>query len=311
MGRLVLEDQEGNQTRRVGSELLMISIHQIRLAAAALIGGSVLVFTGCAPLLLGAAVTGGVAVSYTQGVVVETYDSDYHRVVSASRETLESLKIPVTETLGDELKTAITARRPDQTPVSIEVVRLAAGRTRAGVRTGHIGVTELDTSAHIHEQIRLRLARTAAPETPAAAASVRPRRDDKSGDTPATPEPEKARAKAPARNETARSARVIINFDPGSNELLESERLKVESIVAVLTARPKTKVTIYGYANVNDPPGDNRAVSESCAGMVKTYMIDKGVDAGRIRTIGQSGKGILAAETGADRHVEIAFDAPQ
>ena len=137
----------------------MISIHQIRLAAAALIGGSVLVFTGCAPLLLGAAVTGGVAVSYTQGVVVETYDSDYHRVVSASRETLESLKIPVTETLGDELKTAITARRPDQTPVSIEVVRLAAGRTRAGVRTGHIGVTELDTSAHIHEQIRLRLAR--------------------------------------------------------------------------------------------------------------------------------------------------------
>ena len=173
----------------------MISIHQIRLAAAALIGGSVLVFTGCAPLLLGAAVTGGVAVSYTQGVVVETYDSDYHRVVSASRETLESLKIPVTETLGDELKTAITARRPDQTPVSIEVVRLAAGRTQAGVRTGHIGVTELDTSAHIHEQIRLRLARKAAPEAPAAAASVRPHRDDKSG------APRKRRSrKRPARS---------------------------------------------------------------------------------------------------------------
>ena len=45
--------------------------------------------------------------------------------------------------------------------------------------------------------------------------------------------------------------------------------------------------------------------------MVKTYMIDKGVDAGRIRTIGQSGKSILAAETGEDRHVEIAFDPPQ
>jgi outer membrane protein OmpA-like peptidoglycan-associated protein len=291
--------------------MLMIYIHQLRLAAAVLVGGTMLVFTGCAPLLLGAAVTGGVAVSYTQGMVVETYDSDYHRVVSASRETLESLKIPVTETLGDELKTAITARRPDQTPVSIEVVRLAAGRTQAGVRTGHIGVTDLDTSAHIHEQIRLRLARTAAPETPAAATSVRPHRDDKSGDAPATPEPEKARAKPTARNEIARSARVIINFDPGSNELLESERLKVESIVAVLTARPKSKVTIYGYANVNGPPGENRAVSESCAGAVKTFMIDKGVDAGRIRTIGQSGKGILAAETGEDRHVEIAFDPPQ
>ena len=289
----------------------MISIHQLRLAAAALIGGTVLVFTGCVPLLLGAAVTGGVAVSYTQGVVVETYDSDYHRVVSASRETLESLKIPVTETIGDELKTAITARRPDQTPVSIEVVRLTAGRTQAGVRTGPIGVTELDTSAHIHEQIRLRLAREAAPEPPAAAASVSPHRDEKSGGAPETPEPGKARAKPPARNETTPSARVIINFDPGSNELLESERLKVDSIVAVLSARPKTKVTIYGYANVNGPPGDNRAVSESCAGMVKTYMIDKGVDAGRIRTIGQSGKSILAAETGEDRHVEIAFDPPQ
>ena len=159
----------------------MIYIHQIRLAAAVLIGGAVLVFTGCAPLLLGAAVTGGVAVSYNQGTVVETYDSDYHRVVSASRETLESLKIPMTETLGDELKTTITARRPDQTPVSIEVVRLAAGRTQVGIRTGHIGVTELDTSAHIHEQIRLRLARKAAPEAPAAAAPVRPHGEGRPG----------------------------------------------------------------------------------------------------------------------------------
>jgi outer membrane protein OmpA-like peptidoglycan-associated protein len=282
--------------------MLMIYIHQLRLAAALLIGGAMLVFTGCAPLLLGAAVTGGVAVSYNQGTVVETYDSDYHRVVSASRETLESLKIPVTETLGDELKTTITARRPDQTPVSIEVVRLAAGRTQVGIRTGHIGVTELDTSAHIHEQIRLRLARKAAPEAPAAAAPVRPHGEGA---------PEKARAKPPARNETAQSARVIIHFDQGSNELPESERLKVDSIVAVLTARPKTRVAIYGYANVDGPPGDNRTVSESCAGTVKTYMIAKGVDAGRIRAIGQSGKSILAAETGADRHVEIAFDAPQ
>jgi outer membrane protein OmpA-like peptidoglycan-associated protein len=285
----------------------MIYIHQIRLAAAVLIGGAMLVFTGCAPLLLGAAVTGGVAVSYNQGTVVETYDSDYHRVVSASRETLESLKIPVTETLGDELKTTITARRPDQTPVSVEVVRLAAGRTQVGIRTGHIGVTELDTSAHIHEQIRLRLARKAAPEAPAAAAPVRPHGEG----APEKAAPEKARAKPPARNETAQSARVIIHFDQGSNELPESERLKVDSIVAVLTARPKTRVAIYGYANVDGPPGDNRAVSEGCAGTVKTYMIDKGVDAGRIRTIGQSGKSILAAETGADRHVEIAFDAPQ
>ncbi|RPI67946.1 MAG: DUF3568 family protein [Geobacteraceae bacterium] len=126
-----------------------------------------LVACGCAAVLVGAGAGAGAA-AYVKGKLTRTYDAEYHKTVSASIETLGSLKIPVTEKADDELKTTIHAKRADGTPVIVEVVRTGPGQTEVGVRTGSVGVTELGASEQIQERIAERLARKSMEESKAA-----------------------------------------------------------------------------------------------------------------------------------------------
>ena len=291
----------------------MSAVHRVGAAA---MGGTLLAWmlmlNACAPVLLGAAALGGVAASYSQGSVVETYDVDYRHAVTAASDTLSELKIPVSRTVGDELKTTITAVRPDQTPVSVEVVRLTAGQAQVEIRTGPVGVMELDTSRRIQEQIRERLARkpardTRAPET--AALRFPPNDPGRAGAADgATRKPVAAAArpgKAPA---------LIIYFDHGSNELRESEHPKLDRLAAALIARSEVNVTLNGYADVTGAPDYNRIVSESRASTVKMYLVGKGIEAQRIRVIGHGARDFAAANSGEgfqlNRRVEIAYDSP-
>ena len=229
--------------------------------------------------------------------MVETYDSDYRQTIAVSRETLGSLKIPVSDTVGDELKTIITAQRPDQTPVSIEVVRLADGRTQVGIRTGPLGVTELDTSSRIQEQIRDRLARK--PQRDGRVAEATPLRfppDEPARTASAKAETESARRKPVSAAARAGSPAVTVYFDQGSNDLRESEHSKLDHLAAALTARPRATVTVNGYADPTGPADYNRIVSESRASTVKMYLVGKGVDAARIRVIGHGARYFVAAE---------------
>ena len=80
---------------------------------------------GCAVNVNGndaAAVAG--TYSYVTGDLTKTYESEYYDTVRASRSTLETLKIPITNTISDGLKTEFMAKRPDETPVTIEIVRI-------------------------------------------------------------------------------------------------------------------------------------------------------------------------------------------
>jgi outer membrane protein OmpA-like peptidoglycan-associated protein len=270
----------------------------------------ILALSGCAPLVIGVGALSGGAVAYNQGMQLETYPADYRQSVAASRDTLAALKIPVTGTVGDELKTTLSAKRPDQTPVTVEVVRLGPGQTQIGIRTGAIGVSELDTSARIHEQIRDRLARS----TPQEARSSSPPHlrfpPDDPAPAKAAPEPVRKPPAAPPR--PVPPAGVSIYFDSGSNELLESEHPKLDRIVSTLTTRPGAIVTLNGYADSTGPSDYNRMVSESRASTIKMYLVGKGVDAGRIRVIGHGSRNSIGASSGegrqSDRRVEIAFD---
>ena len=269
---------------------------------------------GCAPLLIGTAISGGAAASYLHGEVVETYDVDYARAVSASRETLESLKIAVDSTVGDEIKTLITAKRPDQTPVTVEVLRLATGQVQVGIRTGPVGITELDTSRSIQAQLKNRFARTTPPETPAAADRLRPPQADPSIHEPPKAKPTKDTRKPSRSIELPPAPRVVIYFDQDLNDadVIEGERPLLDSIIASLMARPTAKITVHGYANVNGSIEYNRTVSESCANAIKAYMVGQGVDAGRIRVLGNGTNGFSATERPQmKRRVEIVFDPPR
>ena len=262
---------------------------------------------GCAPLLIGAAISGGAAASYLHGQVVETYDVDSDRAVSAIRETLGSLKIAVDSTASDESKTLITARRSDQTPVTVEMLRLSPDQVQVGIRTGPVGITKLDASRSIHAQLKNRLARTTPPEPPAAA---RPPQAD-----PSIHEPPKAKPTKDTQKPSPPPApRVVIYFDHDSSgaDVIEGERALLDSMVASLIARPDAKITLHGYANVSGSAERNRSLSGSCADAIKAYMVGQGVDPSRIRVLGNGTKGFAATERPQiKRRVEIVFDPPR
>lgn len=109
-----------------------------------MIGLSIFVGAGCAEL---------------QGRSVETYRSDYRAAVQASSDALQNLGIPILKEVSDELKTEFLARRPNGTPVRVEVTRIDQNFTQVSVTTG-TGVerfVDRDVSNQIRGFIRKRL----------------------------------------------------------------------------------------------------------------------------------------------------------
>ena len=133
-----------------------------------------LITCGCAVVVLGIGAAAGTGAAYLSGKDTRIYDSEYHQTAQACMETLNSLKIPVSQTSADGLKTTIQAKRADETPVYIEVVRTGPGRSEVGIRTGVVGISELEASNQIHDALKERLRRkdhelaktTASPEEP-------------------------------------------------------------------------------------------------------------------------------------------------
>jgi outer membrane protein OmpA-like peptidoglycan-associated protein len=238
--------------------------------------------------------------AYRQGNLVDTYEVDYAQAVAAGRDTLAALRIPVSDTIADELKTTLYAVRPDHTPVEIEVVRLEPGRTQVGVRTGHIGVADLNTSTRIQQRIRLHLARTSQ------GAAV-PARQPVPREEPATVRAE------PDPGRRARPTPVVVYFESGSNELRSGEQAKLDRLASTLSAQPHATITLNGFADGSGPADFNRMVSESRASTVKMYLVGKGVEAQRIRVVGHGAQRFAAADTGSgrqlNRRVEVAVDA--
>jgi hypothetical protein len=101
----------------------------------------------------------GAGCARLQGRAVETYHSDYRTAVQASSDALQNLDIPVLKEVSDELKTEFLARRPNGTPVTVEVTRVDQNFTQVSVATG-AGVDRFldrEVSNQIHGFIRKRL----------------------------------------------------------------------------------------------------------------------------------------------------------
>ena len=70
---------------------------------------------GRAVAIIGIGAAGAGAFAYFNGKLIKTYESEYHETVRAISATLEGLKIPIIETIADELKTEFKAKRTDDT----------------------------------------------------------------------------------------------------------------------------------------------------------------------------------------------------
>ena len=184
------------------------------------------------------------------GGSVKTYPSDYRTTVQASNDTLEELKIPVTETIADGLKTTFKARRADGTPVVIQVVRIDRNSTEVSVKTGSVGFGDRRAATQINEFIYERL-------DPSIAASSRlgfteENLDGKANQQVAVAAPaigaaDQAWSRSPEKvAEMLHDSIFIIYFDLDSNELTDQAKEKLARIVEIMRNNPAANAFILG-----------------------------------------------------------------
>ncbi len=112
--------------------------------------------TGCPAILVGAGASAGVY-TYAQGELKRVYQAPFDKAVSASTDTLKSLKINIEEETSDGIKTTINGRRTDGTPVTVKLEMLTPDITEITVRTGVLGLWDKQVSELIHASIAQRL----------------------------------------------------------------------------------------------------------------------------------------------------------
>ena len=101
---------------------------------------------------MGAGVGAG-AFSYIAGNLSRVYEADYQNSVQASLNVVEQLNLKRKEESTEELKTIIEGYIYHDTPVTIQVVYVDAASTQISVRTGYVGVDNLEISEQVHADI--------------------------------------------------------------------------------------------------------------------------------------------------------------
>ena len=101
---------------------------------------------------MGAGVGAG-AFSYIAGNLSRVYEADYQNSVQASLNVVEQLNFKRKEESTEELKTIIEGYIYHDTPVTIQVVYVDAASTQISVRTGYVGVDNLEISEQVHADI--------------------------------------------------------------------------------------------------------------------------------------------------------------
>jgi outer membrane protein OmpA-like peptidoglycan-associated protein len=289
---------------------------------------------GCAVAVLGIGAAGAAgAYSYFSGKLTKIYESEYHNAVRASSATLERLKIPIIETIADELKTEIQARRPDDTPVQIEVVRIDQDHTQVSVRTGSFGLWDNRVSEQIQDDIDQNLKSHAIDAEkssknlgqddiqPATGEALQPGiteedLDDNSAEESAHPESnvdygDQTAAERPSKLAQMNADSVfIIFFKQNSNDLSEKAIEKLDQVFEILIKNPSADVMLNGYSDSIGSAAYNEMISEIRANAVKNYLVGKGIESSRITTFGYGAQKFIASNKSAEgrqfnRRVEI------
>ena len=293
---------------------------------------------GCAVAVIGIGAAGAGAFAYLNGKLTKTYESEYHETVRASTVTLEELKIPVSETIADELKTDIKAERPDGTPVTIEVVRIDPTHTQVAVRTGSLGVWERRVSEQIHSYIDKALSQKAAGEKTSSKSSIPQELQATTGEkpepgiieedlaesseikgpaaaTPVGPADQESKKKPVEAAHMLADSVFVIFFEQNSNELTQKAMEKLDRVFEILQQNSEAAITINGYSDSIGSAAYNNMISEIRANAVKSYLIAKGVAPARMTAFGHGSQKFIGSnktEQGRrlNRRVEIELNNP-
>ena len=108
----------------------------------------------CAAVVVGA---GAGAYTYIQGELKRSYTVDYDQAVKAAEQSLEQLKISVTERDQGATTTKFAGVRTDENPVTVIVSFVGPELTDISVRSGIVGYWDKSGSELIHATIAKRL----------------------------------------------------------------------------------------------------------------------------------------------------------
>ena len=240
--------------------------------------------SGCAVVAIGTGIGLG-AFAYVNGKLIKTYESDYIESIQASRDTLRDLSIPITEEISDEHKYTINAKRTDETPIKIEIVKLDRNRNEISVRTGSIGLWDKRVSEQIHNYINERLFKQALHIGKKDKDSVKSETDSVGTIK---------NQKSPSLAKVQLNPDFIIYFDQNSIELSNEAIEKLNRIAEMALGTPKAKIYLNGYSDSTGTASFNKMVSENRANSVKIYLVGKGINPSRIISLGHGAKNLVS-----------------
>lgn len=104
----------------------------------------------------------------------------------------------------------------------------------------------------------------------------------------------------------------VVEFELNSDELTEDGRELLDGIVDALSQFPDVGVEIGGHADAQGDDADNLELSERRARSVKVYLVDKGIEGGRLAVVGYGETRPIADNSTAEgraRNRRIEFTA--
>ena len=106
---------------------------------------------------------------------------------------------------------------------------------------------------------------------------------------------------------------IIIYFKHNSNELTDEAFITLHQIAEYMIHSPEAKITIKGYTDSTGHYRYNVNVSEFRANIIKSYLVGKGVDSVKIKSLGLGPAHPVATNNTAEgrkanRRVEIEFN---
>ena len=261
--------------------------------------------SGCALML--AAGAGAGAYSYISGNVIRTYEAEYDPAVRASLKVMSQLDFKLRQETGDALKTVISGKRADDTPVTIEVERIEADLTRIGVRTGVVGVNDVTASEQVHEYIARQLIRPSPSGQKAASAQQKEIKDQAAKEeepsqiTPTFSSTKKIQQSSPqpsASEEVPAAAdnkklyaslphnSLYIYYSKSDLDIPDSSYETLNRVADYLMRKPTTTIEIRGYTDSSGDPATNLSLSQKKARAIRDYLIGKGISSERITAEG-------------------------
>jgi outer membrane protein OmpA-like peptidoglycan-associated protein len=294
--------------------------------------GLTMLLSGCAPMFIVGAGVGAGAFSYIAGNVTRVYEADYQQSIKASTNVMERLNFKRKEESDDESKTIIEGYLSHDTPVTIEVTYVDKAWTQIGVRTGYVGVDNLEKSEQVHGDIAEELKRSkpgiikaTSPKQKEKPSETKPRAFRTQYDTlpqaPATAStPDKSptddsrsfdrRQVDPALFSSDSKTTTFIYFPKSSLEIPSGSYNALEDIISYLDKNPTAKVDIRGYTDSTGSSSRNLALSEERAFRIRDYLIENGVSEERITAQGLGATNFLESNRSErlrkmNRRVEI------